>query len=99
MTPGPCLDTEANRALFIAEIHESGSPKDKEQLERSLSKEHLTGPVPLIVLIRLLSPFARRYTKVYQTPTILKEWKDSMPAPAAVWFFHECDEHAIEEAY
>ena len=33
------------------------------------------------------------------TPTILKKWKDSMPPKVAVYFFHECDIIAIEDAY
>ncbi|CAB9504386.1 expressed unknown protein [Seminavis robusta] len=54
---------------------------------------------PPIVFGRMSSPRMRENTKAYQTPTILKEWKDSLPAPVAVWFFHECDVIAMEHAH
>ena len=54
--------------------------------------------IPYILLLRLKT-WTRKHTKVYQTPTILRNWKNSLPAPVASWFFHECDVIAMEMAY
>jgi hypothetical protein len=88
------------RSHYISRIQESGSHQDKEQLGAWLEKETECGEsTPVILLMRLSNQWVREHTKAYQTPTILKKWKDNMPAPVAAWFFHECDIIAIEDAY
>jgi hypothetical protein len=88
------------RELEIAQIRESGTEDDKARLNHWLSEEERTGKgIPPILLLRLSSAWVREHTKASMTPTILKSWKDSLSAPVAVWFFHECDVDAIEHAY
>lgn len=64
------------------------------ELEEETGKQ-----TPPILLLRLSSDWVRQHTKAYMTPTILKKWKDSMPPKVAMYFFHECDIVAIEDAY
>ncbi len=52
-----------------------------------------------MVLSRRDNPWVREHSKKSQTPTIVKKWKDSFPAPLAVLLFHECDIIKIEAAY
>jgi len=52
-----------------------------------------------VVLSRRDNPWVREHSKKSQTPTIVKKWKDSFPAPLAVLLFHECDIIKIEAAY
>lgn len=85
---------------LIEMINNQGSQEDKAQLQIWLKEEEQSGvPTPAIILMRLSCAWSREHTKEYQTPTILKNWKDAMPPNVAVYFFHECDVIAIEEAY
>ena len=91
---------EELRPRWIAEIRERGSKEDNTQLDYWLQQEENTGDtIPYILLMRLRSSWCREHTKACKTPTILKNWKDSMPPAVAVYFFHECDVIAIEESY
>lgn len=92
------------REFSIEDIRSEGSEQDQEKLERWLALERERGtPIPIILLQRLANKWVRHDSKVraaaYMSPTILKQWKDSLPAPVACWFFHESDIVAIEDAY
>ena len=84
----------------IASIRKNGSDEDKAKLDYYISvaeKQGVTAPYMLIQRINF--PWFREHSKAYKTPTILKKWKDAMPADVAVWFFDECDIIAIENAF
>jgi hypothetical protein len=81
------------QGMISTSIRSKGTAKDIKELERLIELE-----APLILFQRLNSPWVREHTKVCQTPSILKRWKDSLPPNVAAWFFHECDIWIIENA-
>lgn len=60
------------------------------------AKETLT---PHELVQRLTNPWCRKHWKACQTPSILKQWKDSLPACLAVNVFHEAHIVQIEDAH
>jgi hypothetical protein len=91
----------SERTHWIKELRSEGTAEDVKELERMLQWEEEVGErVPSIMIGRLEgrrdSQWLREHTKAYVTPTILDEWKNSLPVPVAVWFFHECNVIAIK---
>lgn len=63
-----------------------GSEEDKKELQPMLDWEAECGEKIPFTFYTRLNPWVREQTQAYKTPTILKQWKDSLPAPVAVWF-------------
>ena len=65
------------RVTSISSVREGGSTRNKAPLEAFLKLEEATGyRLPFIVFSRLASEWVSD-----QTPTILRKWKNSVPAP------------------
>lgn len=86
---------------LINEILTNGTPFTRKEFKKRVMKDtpSYEDGTKTDLLMNLSGMFHREHNQDYLSPTIMKEFKDSLPAPLAAWLFRKHEVVAIERAY